>query len=315
MTAQKRLASVGILLVFGLLGLLLTSSGRGQGKEQSPSDLIRFLTYQSDRPDKYGLAKGIFSCGAAIAEGRENRRITDALVKLGLPAIPDIETALQSIDEQGQQSAFAFNSEWLLDAYARIQGPIAYVRLRKLLSNPRFAFLQLDLDRSIAISLGLTSYVSGSRAPELTKMCSPVLEPRDVLDQLILAWVTNDLQRLDATLGPSAKAALKSSGGMRAQRWNSKTSDGPAVGYRFEDPGWWSAPEEAPEIRLDGRNPVNPEIDTLFTNSSGGECGRHRVKFLATRSGERGILTTYLVDNSDLAELLRLIGSCASKGK
>jgi hypothetical protein len=36
----------------------------GAAQTQSPSDLIRFLTYQSDRPDKQLAEMGIVSCGS-----------------------------------------------------------------------------------------------------------------------------------------------------------------------------------------------------------------------------------------------------------
>ena len=60
-----------------------------------------------------------------------------------------------------------------------------------------------------------------------------------------------------------------------------------------------------PELKIN----TNPEPETLFTNSSGGECGRHRVKFRLIKQPQ----LVYPIDNSDLEDLLRLIASCAAE--
>ena len=138
--------------------------------------------------------------------------------------------------------------------------------------------------------------------------------PRDVLDQFILAWERNDQQWVEASLGPNAKAALQSLlngrtwAKMRAELWRGKSDGRVAVGYRFVDSGWWSEREQPLPINLDARKPANPE--TLFTNSSGGECGRHSVRFLDADEGNH---TIYRVDNPDLGDLLHVISSCAGR--
>jgi hypothetical protein len=57
---------------------------------------------------------------------------------------------------------------------------------------------------------------------------------------------------------------------------------------------------------------VNTEIETLFKNSSPGDCGRIRLRFLnipPKLTAGQG-LVEYAIDNPDLAELLRLISAC-----
>jgi hypothetical protein len=292
---------------------LAADGGGAQSAEQSPSDLISFLTYQAGRTDTHGLTRGVFNCGAANAEAREDRPATEALVKMGTRAIPEIEAAFQSIEAYGQQSPFAFNSALLLSAYARIRGRDAYSRLRSMLRNPRLAFLQRGIDSAVAISLGTTSYVSDSRQLADTAVCGGVLEPRDLLDQLLAAWQRNDRHWVEGSLGPAAMGALSSSlqeatwEGQRAKLWGSNPGVGDAVGYRFVTAGWWSAPEEHLEMKISQRTPANPLIDTQFTNRSGRDCGSYRVKF--SRAEE--FYVKYLIDNPDLAGLLRLIAACA----
>jgi hypothetical protein len=300
-------------MLLALQGLLPAGIGSGQDRKQSASDLIGFLTYQSGRSDTHGLTKGVFNCGAANVEAREDRPAAEALVTIGTSAIPDIEAAFDSIEAHGQQSAFAFNSVWLLRAYARIRGPAAYLRLRRMLDNPRLAFLQLGIDNALAISLGITSYVSDSRMLADMAACSGVFEPKDLLDQLIAAWEEDDRHWVEASLGADARDALRSLlqgtswAGMRAEFWRGKPSVGVAVGYRFVTPGWWSSSDEPSEINLTERTPANPEILTQFTNSTGRGCGSYRVRFFRTEE----FYTRYLVGSPDLAGLLRVIADCA----
>jgi len=254
----------------------------------------------------------IFGCGRQRAEDKKNRPVADALVKFGDSAVPDLEEAFNSIEERGQESPFAYNSEWLLEAYARIRRSAAYAPLQRMRRSPKLVFLQWALDHSAAVSLGLTSYVSSSGILADMANCNGIIEPRELLDQLVLAWERNDRQWVERSLTASAMAALSSLlngrtwDRMRADLWHGKTGNEVAVGYRFDTPGWWSEPPRP--IRLNERNPVNPEIDTTFTNSAGRDCGKFLVKFLKT---DEGSLPSYPIDNSDLRDLLRLIGYCA----
>lgn len=298
------------LLLFVLLSLLPQSSAMGQTEPQSPADLIRFLTYQSGRPR--GLRGIVFSCGSSIAQYREDHPVAEALVKMGGSAIPDLQAALDSIESSGGKSEFAFNSGWLLDAYARIKGPAAFPHLRSMFSNPQLTLFRSALEHSMALSLGITSYVSDSG--ELAEMasCSGMLGPKNLLDQLILAWERNDRHWVEASLGPRAKNALGSMlknttwPDLRAKLWRGKSGD-VAVGYAFMTQGWWLGPDDTTEIRLE-RLPANPEIETAFKSKAGSDCGEYRIKFLLTKE----YYFKYLVDNPDLEGLLHAIATCAA---
>lgn len=150
--------------------------------------------------------------------------------------------------------------------------------------------------------------------------CIRAQEPQDSLDRFIIAWERNDLPELEDSLGPNAKAALasllrhRSWSGLRAELWRRPSPGYMAVGYRFEIPGSWSKPDGAlgeKESIDDG--PVNPDLDTRFTDSSGHDCGRLGVRFIGTRVGVGRVrfVAEYFVDNSDLRDLLRLIATCA----
>jgi hypothetical protein len=286
---------------------------RAQGR--SAADLIRSLTDQSDRPDLENERMGLFSCGQVTAD----LEAAKSLVRLGDSAIPEIEKELDAIEERGYQ--LGDGSMWLQLAYARIKGPDAFPRLRRMGGGPKLGFHWHNADSAIALSLSLTSYVSDSRSLAKSARCSPGPKPRNALDQLVLAWERDDRIGLEASLGPRAGAALKSLlagrawADMRAGLWSGGPGDGLAVGYRFEPPGWWSRPEET--LGEEGEyvalaNPENPDFETQFVNASGGDCGKRRVKFLKIPMGLGPRDLLYVVDNSDLGDLLRLIGSCAA---
>jgi hypothetical protein len=123
---------------------------------------------------------------------------------------------------------------------------------------------------SLNPNLAFLRCVSGVRLPGRIFHCRPE-QLSDALDQLILAWFeTRSRTRPDG----KSVASL-------------------AVGYRFDT------------SRL---LPENPELDTQFTDSSGEECGQHRVKFLKAQDH-----SGYRIDNSGLESLLTGIASCAGR--
>src|SRR5580700_9273428 len=305
---------------FATVALLSASCAIGQTEQRSASDLIRYLTYQSDRPDKHGVKAdeitGLFSCGPALGEDRDDRALTRSIVRLGASAVPAVEDALDSFEARGEKSEVAFKAGWLLLAYASIQGPAAVPRLRRLHDKPGFENYAFRLDKAVALALGLTSYVSPlrsfhlcstndsgatseSRAPCVAPSrevpmhnirCDRGDEPRDALDRLILAWVTNDPESLEVGLGPRAKAALDQLlqgptwTAMRADFLPSTPGKSVAMGYRFAALGRWSEPDETLQ---DTRGPgtlegdyVNPVIETQLVNGSGADCGSLPVNFV-----------------------------------
>jgi hypothetical protein len=279
------------------LFLLFQSSGMGQPKEQSASDLIQELSHQ---PEVVAVPSDNYYPAAEQA-------FVESLVKLGPPAIPDIDAALDSLEKRGFGSEFIRGSDGLLIAYARIKGPAGFPRLRQMRGNPVLRD-NLALDSAASLSLGLTSYVRMAGWRPLMSVDnframrrSTRFGHRDALDLMIFAWEIGDRALLEESLGPNARTALdkllkdRTWEALRAQLWRVKPSDMIAVGYRFNAPGPWSDPA----AEYSG----GPELDTLFKNGLGKDCGRHRIRFQSPDFG---------VDNSDIGDLLRLISRCAA---
>jgi len=341
-------------MLLGFALLVAAGGATGQTVPQSPAELIRYLTYQSDRPDRHGGKKGenlAFDCGQLLGQGQDDRALATSLVKMGESAVPAIEEALDSYEARGGKSNVPSQAGWVLLAYARIKGPAAFPRLHRLIGNPNLAYRAGSIDFSIALALGLTSYVSsfarmpalddthvctvaGSTAEELkVTPCVPPSrekspfrihcgrgdEPKDALDDLILAWETDDRLLLETNLGPNAGLALeqllkgKTWAAMRSELWPGPSERGVEVGYRFDIAGRWSEPDE---MLLEERAPrgfegdtARPQIETLFTNSSGGACGKVLLKFSKSWR-DWGLQSS--VDNANFGDVLKLIASCAS---
>lgn len=209
---------------------------------------------------------------------------------------------------------------------------------------------RLGLDGAIALSIGLTSFISapgqpvenyrqcrydaspntsslspaqcpsGSQAEPLLSMpCSLREQPREALDVIIRALERNDDFTFQARLGPDAKMALDSIlknkpwNELRTQLLRQKTSLSDfAVGYQFDVAGAWSAPAETLEYRGSPESPPTPAIDTRFKTRSGADCGTHTVRFLLTPI-EGAFWKHYAVNNSDLEDLMQLVASCLAK--
>ena len=306
-------------IVLPAIWSLIASNVLGQTRERTPAELIGLLTYQSGRDADPDIAA--FTCGTLVREATANRAIARSLAMLGSAALPDIEAALSSVRQRGQQSEFWIGSDWLLFAYAKISGPKAYPQLRMMIEDPPSQSLGHALDVGIAISLGLTSYVSSTGLP--TDVLCRAQEPRDSLDRVILAWDSGDRPTLERNLGPNGKVALeellkgKSWAALRAEFGLGSYLGSMAVGYRLKTVNRWSESEETleqPRATVDfAKDPLDPELDTLFTDSSGLDCGSHRVRFVTPRR-TAAPAPPYLIDNRDLRDLLGRISSCALRG-
>jgi hypothetical protein len=270
-------------------------------------------------------------CGGTQEEW-DDSEAEEALVGLGAGAVPALEAAFDSIEALGQKSPFAFHDSQLMNAYARIKGRAASHRLLRILYDPRLSSSEGDLDSAMAVALGLTSYVSdmsgtiyvfGTTVRRRQYCAGP--RPTDPLNDLILAWETDDVRLLEASLGPRAKAALisllagKTWEGLRAEIWPEPPPRGVAVGYQMESWGVWSESREGPsgtdfgDVLKSGEHDMglkimSAEIDAVLKNGSGNDCGRRSIKFRTTRN----FFHLYLVDDPDLGGLLRLISSCAT---
>lgn len=307
-----RSCALGGAVLLGLISLTLANTSSAQ--ERSAAGLVRFLIHQSDQQQKDTL--GIFNCGQAVADQTAAR----SLVKLGDSALPEIEKELEKIQQRGRK--VGDGSPWLQLAYARIRGPAGFSRLRRMEVDSNVGVHRSNVDGALALSLFLTSYVSDSRPLLRNIRCTRGPEPRDALDQFILAWEKDDRQWLEASLAPRAKIALnsllagKTWADLRSELWPTNLSANAAVGYRFAIAGRWSEPVETLDDPQDNRDlilPENPDLDTLFKSRSGTDCGKLLVKFIKTEVGVGPGYLMYLVDNSDLRNLLQVIGSCAAK--
>jgi hypothetical protein len=309
-----RLSCPTVLL--GLFVWVVPLASADQPPRMSASELLAFLTYQSNRPGKTREQMGMFGCGALP----ENRAAARALVELGPAALPALEQALASIEKSGDRSEFLLNAGWWLTAYAKIEGERSYSRFQQMMNAPKLSFLRPDLETPIAVALGLTSYVSGSWGLGRVFRCR-AQQPRDALNLLIVAWQNNDRHWLEASLGPEARSALDALLKNRtwqeasASLWRTGSCGGGAIGYRFPGSGEWSDPEETPQDvpahRPDGA--VDSfTVETRFTNHAGETCGRFSVRFLHAARGTGPAGLKYRVDNPDLGDLLRIIAACGT---
>lgn len=310
----RRLMGRAAVLMLALW--LLAGAVWGQTKGQSASDLVNLLTHESSQTSP------AFTCGSLGAVIEVKRDAARSLAGLGAAALPAIDEALDSISRDGMESRFVRGAGWLPIAYAKIKGPAAFPRLRSMIDDLRLESFHPRLDSALAVALGLTSYIGGTVAPRMPGLCERRPEPRASLDQLIFALDRNDQRMLEENLGPIARAALDAM--LEGEAWSAlRLSLGhgasawgdAAVGYRFETPGRWSEPDETlapPELGpfRDPRDPLNPEINAVFVNRYGAECGRFKVKFLTPPLGSFPT-TRFLIDNADLLGLLRVVASCA----
>jgi hypothetical protein len=315
MTGAGRLRlAMGSALLLGALCVFTPGQGRSQSPGDSARSLIDALTHQ-----RSGRLHGdsIATCGSLYADFRESRAMADALVNLGEPATPDIESALDSISSEGSASPFAQNGDLLGYAYARIRGPAAYARIRAIINTPRTGFLRQGFTKSVSIAFGLTSYVDSSIEPARGGCRAP--EPRDGLNALIAAWQRDDRAKLESDIGPRARAALQ---GMlsaanwvtlRARLWPGSPAPQIAIGYTLELPGPWGAADgsaQQTDAPVDlAQYPRDPQVETYFCDGSGNRCGKYTVRFRRVRTD---FLPKYAVDNPDLEGLLRVISSCTT---
>jgi hypothetical protein len=308
-------AALEVGLLWIVITLLLTTNVTGQTSLVSPSELIQDLA-KADPHDKSRLR--VVTCGDTD-ELRQDRTIARELVRLDKAAIPELERALDSIEKGGEKSKFFRKAGWMLLAYARIQGPAATPRLRRMITRDKLSSLRIVLDQATALSLGLTSYVSSPREPGEVLICRRQ-EPRDALDQLIMSFEQNDRSRLEASLGPNAHSALDQLldgrlwEAIRQEKWHVPRAGKGAVGYIFDIPGRWSEPEET--LKETGASKAGPltsdgfALYTEFKNSAGRDCGGFNMNF---RKVDRLIGPIYQVNNSNLEPLLSLIAACVAQ--
>ncbi len=143
------------------LSLLVLSEPPHSGAIPIDENSARDLIYALEHPPKSAF-RGFFTCGS-LGTGREvGRKVAVGLLKLGPKALPEIEKKLDSIRRDGYPPA-----GWLTLVYATLKGRDAYPRLRGMMDNRQFGPFQFNLGVAAAMSLGLTSYVDGSREGDM----------------------------------------------------------------------------------------------------------------------------------------------------
>jgi len=348
-------------LIHGLVPLLTLAGVAMQPIElvppsgvQSPSALISLLNARKRRT--------VFICGPSEVGDEGERAIAVALVKPGASSPWLIERALDAM-ELDPDSEFATSAGWLAVVYAKTRGPSAFPRLRRMMDDKRFDGLLFALDSAAALSLRLTSYVNGSRDAQMrddhgcygkgaiytlhtpcpagwpearidTPSCGMIRDPRENMDKLISNWAWNDRTRFEQALGPRAKAIRGLSLGVPGV-----LPKDIAIGYRFEDAGPWSKPCETLDEKSDRKdavqNPASADIETVFVNRNGIDCGSQVVRFVRVSIPDPGMYFTsaydpethktkvtrgptpewalrkeYVVDNADVADLLQTFRAC-----
>ena len=147
----------------------------------------------------------------------------------------------------------------------------------------RLACWRQDFDGAIALSLGLTGYVSGSDELSTRGGCRRISEPRLALNSLFGPGMErNDWKALESSLGPSAKVPLiaccalsrgRSAGGivagtaLNARRSGTSSGSSTSGGSRRR---LSTTKKSYSEVKLNDK----PEIDTRFKDSLSGDCGK-----------------------------------------
>jgi hypothetical protein len=301
-----------------LVWLLVVGSGVVWCQDGSARELVRSLTYQNGRIDRWGTKRGLFDCAGAAGEAKEDRSYVDALVGEPGVALRPLEDGLSSIQSQGARSAFATNAPWLLYAYGQIAGTAGSARLREMSGRAELGFLQNGLDDSIAAAMGLTSYLSPSHVPLADVGCRAP-EAEDALDRFVVFWLKGDLESLKSELGPNAARDLDSavtSGEWKRLRVDLAPSAATAhlaVGYRTGTGEAWLRPRlvrgEAVRHEVADRTALRVGL----TDSAGGACGAIIVEI--TSEAVPGRRVRYRVDGGNVLAIMRLLSACASVGK
>lgn len=292
---------------------VLPTATQGQPPAAKARALIDFLTYQSE--DRRGKPI-VYTSGL----GHADRDATRALVLLGREATPELERALDFIEQEAPEARAFVGAENLLAAYARIEGGAAKLRLLRMMENPRLIEIRINLDDAIALSMGLTSYVSDARPLESTISSGRDGEPRDPLDQVIMALAAGNRPLLESALGETGRLALVALKSSIPKFHRPFGSASVAVGYRFDGGGHWAEPKVTVDPKNTSGHPLLTSqtefrLNTVFTDRFGANCGKQEVAFAVLPRSATEPHVRYLVDDPNLGEILETIARCAAQNR
>lgn len=308
---RRRLRWAATVPLFAFFFLEMWSA-TGQEGPESVMQLLMKLAGRNGQPHR---EIGLLGCSQVA----DDRAVARRIAALGTPIIPYLEERLDAAASGTWQSPYGLS--WIQLSYAKILGRRAGEKLRGMgaSTGPEGRH---DLDRAIALAMGLTSYVSPSRPETRSIRCSRAPEPRDALDRLLLHWEQGNESGFELVLGPQGRKALREE--LRGTTWDvmrsavRQTKKPAAIGYRFLLAGRWAEPDETlDETReLSEGLPLLAEkrfrLETQFVDAVGRSCGSQDIWIYAVESTRDGPLE-YLVDNAILGDLIRRISYCGSE--
>lgn len=300
----------GVLFVGVTLLVAATVPGPGvaQSTEDRATALVRFLSYQVDRPFRTMFLHGVSICSESQWEA--DRAAAAQLSHLGVDAAQAFGKVRASLESEGMASPYSVNLGWLLAAYAKSGAPGGERVLRRLATRQDLRTGLVEIDSAIAVATGTTGFVSPSRRPVRRHWCGQPEPKGSGLEDLIVAMAARELLDDQEFLGPAARAAL----GQRGLREWLKTGGTPGadgvrgIGYTVVIRGT----RLPPLYNLENHPRIVIEEDTeavahLFTDG-GSKCGEARISVLSSRRAPY----RQLVDSDSIIDLLSTIRACSS---
>jgi hypothetical protein len=249
-----------------------------------PRELIDFLNHKEyARPDSVARI-GLFTCGQLNAD----HKAAEELVAHGEKAIPEIEREFR------ENSFRTPGSFWLQTVYARLRGRAAYPDLFQIALDSRRDRDSRSNDTAIAMTLGITPFVSSRHATGRVFRCAGSEEPHYALDRLIAGWLQMDRDAVLSALAPETKAEFE-------RRVPAGTWLGWAHNIWQVNPPEWTA--------------VAYQVGSVVQLKSydGQPCDGVRARFVPRTPDEGGRYLAYAIETEDLSALLKSVSACAHR--
>lgn len=241
------------------------------------------------------------------------------LIEIGRPAVRSIEKGLASLEADGARPAYTSGPDWLLYAYARIEGAAAYPVLARMLHGKTAPALNYGLERAVAISLGLSSFRTSLHGSRAQPTFGPITA-NDALDQLVLSWILDDPAAFQAALGPRASQAFERAVG--SSRWRAlrqellRPAARPVVGFGYRLPTPPGDPRSPDPLARPASAEPDPDASSQASESDAAfyreaqVCATVRIVFTVVKD-RHGWHSA--VNNSDLLGLLRSLSPCLAR--